>query len=312
MGLSSEERYYKLSWALMGWRRELVELQQSIPAAEEPARRTVGKWVQEVDALTGEMVKELNGHSLYWFAGDGEASFAGIISDPVHIRPDALPDTYIVLGEPKHGTISWWSQETSYGVTVRYLSASGYVLPDGLKPLARWWDAFAYVSAIRYAVWRYKDNVFPEKFKERFLRLVGQMVNKRFEVCFDNFTLEGEDKVKAEIYLHLKREAFLLLLKKATKDAKGTAYSEVPYDATPLWEKVREMNAKDLVDLFDKEDRERWAREKKYNEEHPEKPEGPSALFGPPVPREKDEPCPTPTKKSTKKKATTTKKTTGT
>ena len=294
MGLSNEERMTKFLWCMLGWRKKMVDLQGAVSRQEKGnrARNIVTKWVKEIDYLTGQVVRGANQNSAYWILGENEGSFHGLMSQPYDIRADAEPSTYVDLLEGEYEAVQWWQNNVDFDFVASRLVFPPYPSHEGLEQLAKWWDQYEYVSAIVYAVWRYQDDLFPLKIRRAFETLVGETVNRRFEVCFSEFGVDEKTQHKMETYLLLKSKAFHLLLRDATKNLKGEDYFKKKFDGYTLFEKVAAMSAKDLKDLFDAEDKRKWDWRREYDTaEDAKKVEKVSGLFGPVVkpPDEKKE-----------------------
>jgi len=286
MGLSNEERVTKFLWCMLGWRKKVVELQESVSRQRrgDKARGVTAKWVKTIDHLTGQVVRGANRNSAYWIMGENEGSFHGLMSQPYDIRSDAEPSGYEGLPEGEYEAVQWWQDNADFSFVAQRLVFPPYKGHEGLDSLAKWWDQHGYVSAVVYAVWRYQDGLFSPKIRREFEVLVGEMTNRRFEVCFSEHGVEAKTQHKMETYLLLKSKAFHLMLRDETKNLKGEAYFKRKFDGYKLFEKVAAMSAKDLKDLFDAEDKRKWDWDRQYRkDEEAKKVEKVSGLFGPPV-----------------------------
>lgn len=289
MGLSNEERMTKFLWCMQGWRKKVVDLQESLGRKEEKSRRVVGSWVKRIDGMTGEIVQGANRNSAYWLLGENEGSFHGLMSNPYDLRSDAEPDSYSVMGESKYETAGWWSSEVDFSFVASRIVFPPYKSHEGLAQLAKWWDQHGYVSAIIYPVWRYDDDLFSKRVKNEFQKLIGEMTNLRFEVCFSEYG-DKTDQHRIETYLLLKSKAFHLLLQQETKKLKGAAYLEKKFNGYALFKKVAAMSALDLKNLFDAESKRKWDWDRKYHkDEDAKKVEKASGLFGPVVKKKEEE-----------------------
>lgn len=286
MGLSNEERMSKFLWCMQSWRKKVVELQAAISRQKDrdEARAVVAKWVETIDHLTGQFVRGANQNSAYWILGENADSFHGLMADPYDIRADAEPSGYASMPEGEYETVQWWQNNADFDFVASRLVFSPYKSHEGLEQLAKWWDQQMYISAVIYPVWRYQDDLFPSGIKQAFETLVGEMVNRRFEVCFSEYGVAEKEQHRMETYLLLKSKAFHLLLRDETKNLKGKDYFNKKFDGYALLAKVAAMSAKDLKDLFEAEDKRKWDWDRKYHaDEEAKKVEKVSGLFGPPV-----------------------------
>jgi len=188
------------------------------------------------------------------------------------------------MPEDEVESVSWWAENAGMEMAAERLQGHGYLRHEGLTALGKWWDLYSYISAVIYPMWRYDDDLFPAAVQEGFTRLVGEMVNRRFEVCF-GYSNESS-RGRMETYLLLKHRAFHVLLKEAGKKQKGMDYLKKQFDGYALWDTVAKLSAKDLVDLFKKESDEKWAWDQKYHADEAEKEKkNPKldGLFGPVV-----------------------------
>lgn len=306
MGLSNEERLTKFFWAAKSWRSRLVDLQEQIGRKEKESKAVVGDWIRRIDLLVGEVMLQTNRNSAYWLFGENDGSVAHLLAQDYDLRQYAEPDSYATMPETAYESISWWQDNVDHFFLVGRLQGHPFSSHEGINALARWWDAYAYISALIYPMWRYHDDLFPRKVQQQFKRLCGEMLNRRFEVCFPTCGTPDEEQYKLELFLLMKLRAFHLLLKTETKNWKGKRYLEKKYPGYELLERVGKMSALDLHNLFEKEQKRKWDWDRKYHrDEEAKKVKKESGILGPLVKKQEDE-CPTPEKTTT----STTKKST--
>ena len=297
MGLSNEERYTKFFWSAMGFRRNLAELAQRVGdervdwTTDERCGAIVRGWVRTMDHMVGEMhQKTAGGGSAYWLMGESETSLRGLLSEPYNLRVDAEPETFILATEPEYETVGWWSRKADHSMTADRLQGHPYQSHKGLKELALWWDAYGFLSALSYPLNRYKDKCFPKSIHKAFTQLSGEMINRRFEVCFG---AADDDAPRIEQYLLVKHNAFHSLLEEEMKKRQGDDYLKKKFDGYKLYEQVAKMTAKDLSDHFEKKRDAKYEWERKYHADEEKKREAnpkASGLFGPKVTPPAEEP----------------------
>jgi hypothetical protein len=225
------------------------------------------------------------------------------LSNDYELNRYAEPSSYASLPKSKYETVSWWSDEVDHSFLVSRLQGHPFSSHEGINALAKWWDAYAYWSAISYAVWRYDDSLFSKEIQDGLHALWGEMLSRRFEVCFAPYGSK-EEEVKLELFMLNKLKAFKLLLRDESKSWKGKRYFEKKFPGYELLERVGKMSAKDLKDLFEKEQKRKWDWERKYHQqEEAKKEKKESGIIGPLI--KEDAACPTPEKTMT---STTTKK----
>lgn len=296
MGLSNEERLSKFFWSMQDFRSKLHDFAERLPDertsvyTSERARDVARGWVAQVDLLVGLLLRRTNrGGSTYWLMGEGEQSLGALRSETYQLSHDAEPDSYGILREAEYETVSWWRENADHAMAADRLQFSGFKKRDGLVSLAKWWDLYGYFSAVLYAMDRYDDALFPQAVQDGFIRLIGEMTNRRFEVCYG---YAQDDHAKQEMYLLLKLKAFHLLLSEEEKKRKGDDYFKKKFDGYALWEKVAKLSAKDMKALFDGEQERKWKWEREYRATEAEKKEEKAdGLFGPKVPSEEDPPA---------------------
>ena len=292
MGLSDEERLTKFFWAMQGWRKKLCKFADSFKQGDttsmytsEKKRDVVRGWVRELDRLVGLCLRKTDFSSAYWLMGPNEDSFAGLMGEAYSLDVDASPDSYAHLDDPERLSVRWWLYEADYAEAADRLQR-GRQKHDGLRELAAWWDCYSYFAAVMYPVWRYQDAFFPAGVRGGLTRLVGEMVNRRFEVSVGDY---NGDAARMERYLLLKHRAVVLLLEKESNSRHGDAYFREEFDGSAVYEKVAGMSAKDLKSFFDEESKRKWEWDKEYREgEMKKSEEKPDGLFGPPVKRESE------------------------
>ena len=298
MGLSDEERVSKFFWTAQGWRKNLSELARKVGdervdwSTDERAEDVVKGWISTIDTMVGTVhLKTAGGGSAYWLIGESDSSLRGLLSEPYHLRQDAEPESYAILAEPEYETVRWWSEKADHAFTASRLVFPPFKHHAGLEKIASWWDCYGYMSALSYPLNRYEDRVFPVAVHEQFTRLCGEVISRRFDVCFG----AGEDdkRFKVEQYLLAKHNIFHTLLDDETKKRKGDAYFKKKFDGYALYNRVAKMSVKEMHDVFEAKSKAKQEWDRKYHEGERKKEEAkekPDGLFGPPVPKE--EPAP--------------------
>lgn len=291
MGLSNEERISKFFWTAQGWRKNLAELARKVGDSRvswythERCDEVVNRWVAEVDTLVGLVhLKTSNGGSMFWMLGEGDRSLRGVRSESYQLRSDAQPQTYVTMEEPEVETVRWWQDHADHAKTAERLTGYGYKNHEGLAAIAHWWDCYGYMSSLSYALNRYDDKLFADAVHERFTRLCGEIINRRFEICFG--AIENENVFKTEQYLLSKHNAFHSMLEDATKKLRGTDYFKKKFDGNALYERIAKMSAKDLFEFFEAKQKAKWDWDRKYHADEAKKADAnpkPDGLFGPPV-----------------------------
>lgn len=294
MGLSSEERISKFFWSAQGWRKKLGALKEAVghnptshTSGREYADEIVHEWIRELDWMVG-YVQQHSGNpgNVFWILGEGDKSLQGLRSDPYSLRRDAEPpDAALqkIHGPPEYETARWWSEEADHEMTAARLEFYPFKSHPHLHALAVWWDMYGYISSMAYPIFRYDDGLFSPSITDRFYRLSGEMINRRFDVVFGTDTDNVE---RTEQYLLLKHRAFHMLLHKETEKLQGNAYFETKFDGYKLYERVAQMSAKELSDLFEAEREARYKQSRAYDEnEAAKKKQNVKAdgLFGPPI-----------------------------
>lgn len=306
MGLSSEERFNRFFASVHCWREklstlhyELGETKAKVRATYAPAAPIVAEWIRRVDLLVGMQVERLNTNSGYWVLGENEMSFAGV-SSQYHDLPSG-PSFF--HRKPEYESIYWWTQNADHRMTADRLEFHPLKRTEGAKMLALWWDAYPYLSSIYYAVNRYQDNLFPENVRTELAALVGESINRRFEVCLpaDDY----EEARKLELHLLLKHKVFHRLLDKAGKEASPGSYASGKFDGFALYEQVAKLNTKALRQWLEDDERDRWAESTNADEKQRQKREAENAgryegLYGPPEPPRETPPQPKKAKKEKK------------
>lgn len=308
MGLSNEERYRNFFNGVRFWRTKMHEFvsllaqnarYESADSYSGETRVEVARgWVRELDRMVGSLiVGKTNKNTGYWLFGEGDHGFKSFVADTYLDLYDA-DNPSLHMPEPEHDSIGWWENEADYEMAAQRLQWTG-VKHDGLDHLGRWWDLYAYFSSLTYSIHRYDDELFPADLRERFELLVGEMVNRRYEVCFGAYH-DPVAVMERETLLLLKHEAFHELLKRETKTQAPGDYFKKEFDGYALWEHVAKMTRKDLKALFEERraEKDKWTRE--YHAEQNAKDKGKlDGLTGilPPAP----EPVPAPKKRKGKK-----------
>lgn len=310
MGLSNEERISKFFWTAMGWRRALSALALKVGDervswyTDERAEAVVRGWIADIDTMVGTVhLKTGNRGNVFWLLGEGDSTLRGLVADTYGLGRDAAPPSPFDLSkEPEYESVRWWSEKADHAFTAGRLVFPPFKGHKGLEQIALWWDAYGYMSGLGYPLNRYEDKVFPDAVHERFTALCGQIINRRFEVCFGSDT--SDEGVRVEQYLLCKHNIFHALLDEETKKRKGDDYFKKKFNGYALYERVATMSAKDMHEFFEKQSKAKWDWERKYNETERKKKEAqpkPDGLFGPPAPAE--ETPPVPPKRSARKKA---------
>ncbi len=289
MGLSNEERYTKFFWSMKAWRAQVHEFASKLDddrvsdTTLEKTRDVANSWVARLDRLVGLVLRKTNTNSAYWLMGERDNSFRDLMADEFTLRYSNPPEEE----EQKEHVDSarWWLEQADMVHTVDHLHSSGFQPPpQGLMALARWWDFYNYFSAILYSVGRYDDNLFGNEVGDGLTQLMGEMVNRRFEVCFGSYG--HAEAAKMETYLLLKNRAFHLLLDAEFK-AKGPDYFDKPFDGRALWKRIAMYTRAELHDVFEKAQNEKWEWEREYNKKEAEKRAAAApvnGLYGPPHP----------------------------
>ena len=302
VGLSNEERLTKFFWNALGWRRKLSRLATVVGDARvssftsEEAATVVTGWIATVDTLVGAVHLAGGGGSAYWLTGESEQSLCAMLADPYLLENASQPPP-----ETPTETLNWWDTAANYSFTAGRLVFPPFKGHEGLAQLARWWDCYGYMSALWYAINRYEDGVFKSEVRERFTRLCGEIINRRFEVCFGQFNEDNDEPARVEQYLLTKHNIFHALLdaeqdvsmgtdagKKsmgtdAGKKSMGTDAGK-KFDGYALYERVAKMSTKDMADFFATQREGSRNRERAYITETraraAESP-APDGLFGP-------------------------------
>lgn len=255
MGLSNEERYQKYFWGMQAWRKRLYDFASQLEdkpplhSHERITRREMAMgWVKEVDRLVGALIMgKTNKSASYWVFGEGDNSFLSLHSDPDYLLESRESAREY---DTKVESLCWWSNHSDYSMAIYRLQVSGKRY-EGAVHLARWWDAYAHFSALAYSIYRYEDGLFPKFITEPLNALVGEIVNRRFEVCFDDYEETAAERL--EQMLLLKHKAFHLLLSKETGHKGGDAYFRERFEGYALWDKVARMSVTELKGLFQEE-----------------------------------------------------------
>lgn len=306
MGLSNEERLSRFFWLMQDFRAKLHDFAERLSVERtnvyttERVQAVARGWVEQADRLVGLLLRRTNrGGSTYWFLGEGEQSFGALRSEPYELTYDAEPNAYAASQDAEYETAHWWADNADYAMAADGLQRSGFKRRPELVLLAKWWDLYGYFSAILYVMDRYDDDLFPQEVQDGFVQLMGEMTNRRFEVCY-GCDSANQECAKQEYYLLLKFKAFRLLLQQETKPLKGDDYFKKKFDGYALWDKVAKMSAKDLKKLFDEEQERKSNWESEYRAKEFEKKEKKAdGLFGPKV--SPDDPPASPPNKGKKK-----------
>lgn len=282
MGLSNEERILKFFWAASGWRKALYLLankvgDERVNYTDERAENIVKGWIRELDWMVG-YVQQARGNpgNVFWLLGEGDDTLQGLLSDPYGIEQDLTPQE-VVFDEPKYETVRWWAQEADYAFTARRLQFPPFQQHEKLEALALWWDAYKYMGGVAYPLFRYDDKLFGAEMNERFFILCGQIINRRFEVCFGG---EDSKNMKTERYLLWKHAAFHTLLLEAEGKLKRDDYFKKRFDGYALYEQVAKMEPKDLHEMFERVQKQKDARERKFRDDRAKREPKPDGLFG--------------------------------
>lgn len=293
MGLSNEERFSKFFWGVEGWRRELMKLSaevldsQAVYKGSETCKEVVADWIRRIDLMTG-LVHRANGNGgIYWLAGEGDSCLRALLSDPYLLKADAHPEGYALPTPHKDESAAGWG-DADFSMTASRLEFPPFKSREGVKALAQWWDAYGYLSHIAYPIYRYDDDLFTPEVKRVFTELSGEIINRRFDVCF-SYWVDKSDHERVERYLLLKHRAFHLLLEEDVErlGLHGEGYFEKEYDGRALYEIVGKMSAKDLIELFKKHAKAQDERQREHNLKHSDQ-EKPDGVLGPPVPKKKE------------------------
>jgi hypothetical protein len=284
MGLGTDERYAKFFFTMQGWRSKLNELRRALEAERTSAYSTetsasvVTSWIARIDLLVGQCLRLTNSSSAYWILGENKDSFVGLLTNPYELNDSDSDKAAVLFPDPTAGSIEAWLRDSSYKETASYLQSNA-VRHEGLNALAAWWDAFAYVSAVMYPVWRYEDDLFSSEIKVGFLALIGEMVNRRFEVCFG--ANSPKSPARSELFLLLKHRAFHVLLDELGRTIPKEEYWTKIIDGEGLYARIASMNSKELKAFFEAELTRKHKQDCEYDTEEAAKQEQKSdGLFG--------------------------------
>lgn len=126
--------------------------------------------------MLGTQILKQETNSAYWLMGPNEDNFAGLLTQ----------ESVRWTGEdtsPPHDSFGYWEREFNHAFVVSRWHGWGFAREDGLEVLAAWWDQWQWVGATLYPLYRYHDKVFPRQVREDLTALLGEMVNRRYELC---------------------------------------------------------------------------------------------------------------------------------
>lgn len=272
MGLSSDERVSIFLWTAQHWRKGLSSLYRSLGDSkvscytDEKCNAIVKKWIQKLDLLVGNTLK--NGNPLLSLRSDTHQAYASNFRTETKGEFESAP---------------WWQSNADYEMTARRLQFPPFKSHPHLLKLALWWDCYDFIDSALYPLHRYSNGLF-DNILEPFAQLHGEIVNRRFDVCFGDFIDDAEENFKiaenTERFLLLKHDIFHSLLKDKTKNIKGDAFFKKTFNGYALYEAVGKMTIKEMNEFFKKKTNERYVAERKFDSMNTTKPSKPDGLFG--------------------------------
>ena len=166
MGLSNEERQFKLFNCLMGWRFQLQQLAKVV----KDKKTIVEAWISELDLITGKEISKLEGSSLYWFCGPNETNYRSLFSATYHAK------SKVEAKEPGWNSLSYYENKIDHVFFIQQLRGCGFEISDTANIIAHYWDMWSYVAAILYPALRYGDSLFDI---DKIQSLIGKIANER-------------------------------------------------------------------------------------------------------------------------------------
>jgi hypothetical protein len=193
MGLSNEERFEKFYWTILNWRRKLVSLQKVTSRKGQPI---VKGWIRYLDQMVGLTITKTNRSGGYWLLGSNEGAFQNLFGQEFNLGQLVEPDEFHTKFE--YDSARYWNQHFNLPFFVSKFDGWDFKNVDGVTQIAHFWDQWTYVDAVLYPVLRYNDNLFPKKVRNLLTQLMGEMANRRFDLCFDYEEHQRDEIIKHE------------------------------------------------------------------------------------------------------------------
>ncbi len=281
MGLSSEERFSKSFASLAGLRRALLVLHAEVRGedkAETSQTRIVLAWVEAVDRIAGLVVEKLNTTSTYWLLGRSRTNVESLYSHTYSLgrvnyemKSGTEPGTlgYVYFGHNGTGlleTARFWTNQSA-----------GFTDDPGVRVLAAFWEAFAWLDALLYAVNRYDDGLFPEHQKDAIRRLFGEMLLRRFALVTGYYETDPHDVAEwhqVEQVLLCRHRLLMAEIDEATtaasnklrelrekKDRVTKSPWDEPFDLRALKERIGKLPVRALRKALEGKEQAKWEEE---------------------------------------------------
>ena len=274
MGLSNEERIYKFYKRCTWLRKALVKLldhlkDSKLMLGNEPKVEIVQGWINDLDDIVGQEIAKSDTSSAYWLFGSNKENFESYMEDYHN-----LDENEDIRKEPSFASFNYYRDNTSIVDFVKLFKE----IPGEhttITTLAHWWDCWQYTGWMLYAVNRYDDNLFVTK--NAFIRLLGKMVNGRFDLIENKI----EEGLETENLLLCKYHIFNSMMRelesqhnKHREPPKKNKKEEIKvpdYDKDyfniqkEICEKLMKMTVKQVIEFRNKEEDRKFKWDMKYD-----------------------------------------------